>query len=141
MTWKKYIVFLVLLCLFCCSPPLVFSQSTTGALDESWQAFDSLILDLQNGLQGLSKDNEELSNISKEKYLSWIKSLATDLALKSEESKAWQARYNSSESGRIATETLNKQLSKDLRQARVTNGILIGVATGLSIGLVYALTH
>lgn len=141
MTWKKYIVFLALLCLFCCSPQLVFSQSTTSALDESWQTFDSLILDLQNELQGLSKGNEELSSISREKYLSWIKSLATDLALKSEESKAWQERYNSSESGRIAIKALNEKLSSDLRQARVTNGILIGVATGLGIGLVYALLH
>lgn len=139
--WKKYIVFLALLCLFCCSPPLVFSQSVTGALDESWQTFDSLILDLQNELQELSKGNEELSSISREKYLSWIKSLATDLALKNEESKAWQERYNSSESGRIAIKALNEKLSSDLRQARVTNGILIGVATGLGIGLVYALLH
>jgi chromosome segregation ATPase len=144
MTWKKYIVFLVLLCLFCCSPPLVFSQSTTDGLGESWQTFDQIIQSLQSEIEALKSElliMQDSHNLSTTKLQSWIKSLGEQVAQREADLADYKRRLTLSEAGAQATASLNKQLSKDLRQARVTNGILIGVATGLGIGLVYALTH
>lgn len=144
MTWKKYIVFLVLLCLFCCSPPLVFSQSTTPDLTESWQSFDQIIASLQSEIEALKSElliMQDSHNLSVKKLNSWISDLGMRLAAREAELQDYKDRLTRSEAGQKATETLNKQLSKDLTKTRVTNGILIGVATGLGIGLVYALTH
>lgn len=142
--WKKYIVLLLLACLFCCSPPLVFSQSTTPSLDESWQNFDAIIASLQSEIDSLKSElaiMQDSHNLSVKKLNSWISDLGMRLAAREAELADYKSRLTLSESGQKATEALKQQLSKDLTRARVTNGVLIGVATGLGIGLAYALLH
>lgn len=144
MTWKKYIVFLVLLCLFCCSPPLAFSQSTTPDLSDSWQNFDQIIASLQTEIDSLKVElntMQDSHNLSVTKLNSWISNLGQQVAMREAELADYKRKLTLCESGQKATESLNKQLSKDLTKARISNGVLIGVATGLGIGLVYALTH
>jgi len=144
MTWKKYIVFLALLCLFCCSPPLAFSQSTTPDLSDSWQNFDQIIASLQTEIDSLKSElaiMQDSHNLSVKKLNSWISDLGMRLAAREAELQDYKDRLTRSEAGQKATEALKQQLSKDLTRARVTNGVLIGVATGLGIGLAYALLH
>ncbi len=144
MTWKKYIVLLVLSCLFCCAPPLVFSQSTTDALTESWQNFDAIIASLQTEIDSLKSElliMQDSHNLSVTKLNSWISNLGQQVAMREAELADYKRKLTLCEAGQKATEALKQQLSKDLTRARVTNGVLIGVATGLGIGLAYALLH
>ena len=138
--WKKsYVIFLSLLFL-CCSPPLVFSQSETAPFEASWQSFDQIIASLNSeisNLQSAMATMQDSHAISTTKLKSWISDLGTQLAQREQELADCKNRLTLSESGAKATEALNLKLSKDLKAARWSNGALIGISTGLAVGLVY----
>ena len=142
--WRKSSAIFLSLLLFCCSPPLLPAQSTTDTLSDSWQNFDQIIQSLQSEVESLRSElliMQDSHNLSTTKLQSWISSLGTQLAQREAELSDYKRRLTLSEAGQKATEALKQQLSKDLTRARVTNGVLIGVATGLGIGLAYALLH
>jgi hypothetical protein len=84
---------------------------------------------------------QDSHNLSVTKLNSWISNLGQQVAMREAELADYKRKLTLCEAGQKATEALNKQLLTDLTKSRVTNGVIIGVAAGLGIGLVYALTH
>ena len=112
--WKKYTAILLSLCLSCCAPPLVFSQSEPTA---TWESFDALLQSLRTEIEALS---DSLTIVQ-----SALDESQADLQMVRAQSEARAVRLSEYEN--LLTQSKQSLLSYEsrLNQSRNLNTILI----------------
>ena len=114
--WKKYTALLLSLCLSCCAPPLVFSQSGQAA---TWESFDALLQSLRVEIEALS---DSLTIVQ-----SALDESQTDLQKVRAQSEAQAARLNEYEN--LLTQSRQSLLSYESRLSKSQSlNIALGVA-------------